>query len=355
MKKRILILYDNRGYVASSLLPEAKRKVNIELLANQFRKLEFDVEVKSLHDLQFPTNYKDWYVIYPSSEDYGLFYKEYIEDVLLRLKLDGAILLPEFEFFRAHHNKVFMELLKTKFRSKELKTIKSYTLYGKSDLEKLLMENKITYPIVIKTSEGSGSIGVDLAKTEDELIKKVKKMGKINFSSGVYSKKIKFRHFIGHNLRKIQKKNVVEQPEAREKIVIQTFISNLEYDYKVLVFGTKFYLLRRDVRKNDFRASGSGKLHFVENFESNEEKVLDFALLAYEEIGTPLLSIDIAYDGEKCHMIEYQCLNFGPYTLQFSKWYYRKENNQWKVINDKSILEVEMANAIDYYIRNKSN
>lgn len=75
----------------------------------------------------------------------------------------------------------------------------------------------------------------------------------------------------------------------------------------MLVFGEKYYILRRKVRKNDFRASGSGKREFPEYLTDVECQVLDLAYKAFCEIDTPLLSIDIAHDGEKCHMIEFQC------------------------------------------------
>jgi hypothetical protein len=104
-------------------------------------------------------------------------------------------------------------------------------------------------------------------------------------------------------------------------------------------------LLRRKVRDNDFRASGSGKLSFITNIGDTEKQILDYARHAYIQLNTPLLSIDIAYDGKSCHMVEFQCIMFGPYTLQFSKWYYEYNNCTWEQKSKESILENEMANA----------
>lgn len=180
-------------------------------------------------------------------------------------------------------------------------------------------------------------------------------MGKVKFNGVCYTKKIQFRHWLGMKKRKLQKLNVVETPPAREKMIIQNFIPNLQNDFKVLVFGEKYYILQRNVRKNDFRASGSGKLEFPAQIGKKEFEVLQFASNAYMQIDTPLLSIDIAHDGTKCHMIEFQCLNFGPYTLQYSSCYYKKENNEWKEVCTKSILEKEMANAIHHYLVREKN
>ncbi len=343
--KKILILYDNRGYVAYSLLPDAKGKLNITLLKKTFEKAGYVVETIGLHQIRFPTVYNDWYVIYPSSEDYGLFYKSFIEDILLRLQMDGAILLPRFEYFRAHHNKVMMELIRTRM-SEEYRTLSAKVFYSIQDLKELL-KNPITYPVVVKSAAGAGSAGVALAYNEPQLLRVVEKMGKVKFNGACLTKKDQIRHYLGRIKRKILKnKYILEQPIPREKMILQSFVPGLENDYKVLIFGEKFYLLRRKVRKNDFRASGSGKLEFPQELGTREIDVLNYAEGAYRQLNSPLLSIDIAHDGSKCHMVEFQCLNFGPYTLQFSSCYYMKKDNNWITIETKSVLEEEFANSV---------
>lgn len=345
---KILVLHDYRGYLASSYMQKSK-KIDILLLKRELIKRNFDVEIRSLHDLTFPDNYEGEYVLYPSSEDHGLFYKSFIEDILLRLEMDGAVLLPKFEYFRAHHNKVFMELYRTKL-SKEYQTIKSVFLYGVENLNKILEKEKMEYPLVVKCAEGSGSAGVRLVQNEQELLKKIYQMGKITFENYCCTKKDKIRHFLGRVIRKILKTGRVEQPKPREKLVIQTFIPNLQCDYKILVFGEKYYLLKRYIRKGEFRASGSGNFEFPSQFTDVEKKILDFAFGAYEQLNAPMLSIDVAFDGVRCHMLEFQCVNFGPYTLQFSSAYYKKVNGIWEKIDGQSVLEEEIANAVKYYV-----
>lgn len=347
--ERFLILQDKRGYTANSLLSGAGRKIDVQLLRNHLVKRGASVEIMNLHDLAFPTDYKDWYVIYPSSEDPGLFYKEYIEDVLLRLVLDGAILLPRFELFRAHHNKVFMESYRT-LLSEEYNSIKGFSFYGVDDLKKKLDE-QIIYPVVLKTAAGAGSSGVAIAYSKEEALKKVKRMVKLSFYDFNASRLKRARHVLGKTIRKLQKQHVAEVPRIQTKMICQSYVPNLTCDYKVLVFGDKYYLLRRKIRKNDFRASGSGLLEFPREFTETEKRILEFAKGAYEQLNTPLLSIDVAYDGENCHMIEFQCLNFGPYTLQFSDCYYRYDDGKWESVVAKSVLEEEMAAAYVRYVK----
>jgi hypothetical protein len=79
------------------------------LLEMYFREQGYETVFIRYAEIDFrDMNFKDQYVLYQSSEDRGLYYKSYIEDMLLGMQLQGAILIPGFHAFRAHHNKVFM-------------------------------------------------------------------------------------------------------------------------------------------------------------------------------------------------------------------------------------------------------
>jgi len=56
----------------------------------------------------------------------------------------------------------------------------------------------------------------------------------------------------------------VKRSLHRRKFVVQNFIGGLTHDYKVLAYGKKYYVVRRDNRPGDFRASGSGLLSWPE-------------------------------------------------------------------------------------------
>ena len=76
-------------------------------------------------DIDFSRKYNDYFIIYQSSEDQGLFYKSYIEDVCLFLEISGEVLIPGYQYLRAHHNKAFREMVRFTFKDERLKTIKS--------------------------------------------------------------------------------------------------------------------------------------------------------------------------------------------------------------------------------------
>ena len=85
---------------------------------------DYILVVKHFFEIDFrKESYKNKWVIYQSSEDPELHYKDYIEDVLLTLKIQGAKLIPNFDYFRAHHNKVFMEFLRDVLPINEIKNI----------------------------------------------------------------------------------------------------------------------------------------------------------------------------------------------------------------------------------------
>lgn len=353
MEKKILILTDDNGYLCMSLTTKNKNNsADVKMICQEFENLGWTVLCRKYSDINTKDlkSYHNGYVLYASSEDCGLFYKDYIEDILFMLKRQGNILLPELEYFKTHHNKMFMELTRDNFVNEAFKTIQTMYFSSDAELKKYMSENNIQYPVVVKAAAGSGSSGVGLAKNAKELMSLGKK----------YSRRIYFDHYanlyrtqlmqkIKNVYRKVKGANEVNYRNKKGKFIVQTFIKNLSGDYKVLVFGKKFYVLERKNRDKDFRASGSGMFTFPD-LSKDLIKILDFAEALKREINQPLLSLDIASDGEKCHLIEFQCLSFGPYTLQMSESYFVKEEETWKKVEGKSILEKEIARAVNEFV-----
>lgn len=357
--RTIIILKDHSDYTATSLKSGINRSINQQRLKMLLENKGYSVKTLPLHNLDLEELRPGMFVFYPSSEDKGLFYKEYIGDILMDLSLRGLILLPEYKYFRAHHNKVFMELLRNELKHDELKTIRAESIYDIRDLKESLqqIECRIGYPMVLKTSSGSGAAGVDLANNRNELISKAKKMGAVSYTrdtdcilKNVLLSKLKTRAL------KTAGKPYIIRTYPREKMILQSFVPNLQYDYKVLVYGEKYYVLKRLIRDNDFRASGSGKLIFPEKMDSEICKVLDMARMLFIELDVPMLSVDVAYDRKKCHLIEFQCLSFGPYTMQYSDSYYRiNAEGHWEKLLAQPDLENEICNSLDLYIRGHYN
>lgn len=352
--KKLLIIADEYGFFTESIkantLPNSVdvRKL-VEYLENQYKE-KIQIQVSDFYQIALEPfeKYRGYYVIYASSDDIGLFYKDYIEDILLRLVAAGAALIPDFNLFRAHHNKVYMELYKTSFLKEEA-GIETYTFSSFNSLKKHIQFFDQKYPVVVKTASGAGSCGVGLANNKVELLKIAKRFSKRKYRDNYATfYRSRMMQIVKNQYRRFMKKRLTYYKPMQGKFIVQSFVKGLNNDYKVLVFGEKYYILKRLNRENDFRASGSGRFIFPDNL-SEIENILEYAQRVYKNLNVPCASLDVAYDGERCHLIEYQCVNFGPYTLEASKFYFVKSKGNWIKQDGTSELEKEYANALVYY------
>lgn len=339
----IIILLDYKGDFQCSVFDlKNYTSMNVTNVVKYLEEYGYNVKVNHFTEIDFEENYKGKYILYHSSEDFGLFYKSYIEDICFFLKNSGAILLPDLIHLRAHHNKSMMEMIRLQFKNIKLKTIKSSIIGTLEDFQ----TKKMIFPLVVKLSEGSGSNGVQLVYNKNEFESAAKESSRVLFGRSYLELAKKYI------LNIVKKKSKREYTDYRNKFIVQNFIEGLSGDYKVLFFAGKYYILGRKNRKNDFRASGSGLLFEVP--ESEVEGILAFSKLVVEELKEPMLGIDIGYDGTNYHLIEFQSgLFLGPYTLQCSDyWYEYTENNSWDKKMGKSELEKEYCRSVHFKIMN---
>ena len=283
------------------------------------------------------TSYEGYNVVYTSSEN--LEYKEYIKDIIYELGKKNN-LVPRYDLLMAHEDKLYQEILK---KSVGIKSLSAKTYATMKDLYKDI--DSVTCPVVIKKCVGAGSISVYKANNRNELIKYAKKIMK---------SKTFYEYYLKALYKKVKGKlneHYFDDEKYFGRLVLQQYIPNLECDWKVLVFGDKYYALRRNVRKNDFRASGSGMF----SFEIPDYRILDYAKQIYEKMDVPFLSLDLCIDTEgNVYLIEFQGIHFGPYTLINSPHYFKKNEN-WERVEKKSVLAQEYALAIVKYINEKDN
>jgi hypothetical protein len=177
--QKIYALTDYKNYFGSKWNSIPYRSgFDKELLKSYFYNNNFEIEFIRFQDINFKNNWRDKLVIYTSSEDTGLNYKSYIEDIVLGIEKEGAFLLPRFEFLRANNNKVYMEIIKERVLDNEFSSNLSL-LYG--TLEEMYYDierNKIKFPCVIKKASGAMSRGVFLARNKNELNRYVKRISR---------------------------------------------------------------------------------------------------------------------------------------------------------------------------------
>lgn len=340
----LYLIVDYRGKFYTSV-KYWDASVQLDILKDLFKEDDYDLILVSYPEVAFDINkYKNQYVLYQSSEDRGLLYKDYIEDIILALKLAGAIVIPDYPMLRAHHNKCFMELMRKIFNNESIDNIQSYVFGTKEEFLNYypnISDNKW----VLKPASGARSNRVKLAVTNKNLLKWGKKLSSsfniIDFL------KTTVKHLLKSRFMNYKRKSL-----NRKKFVIQKYIDGLTGDYKILIFNQKYYVLYRNNRKNDFRASGSG-IFDINPIVSPE--MLDFCKLIYNTFNVPYISLDVAHLYDKFYLLEFQFLMFGTYTLEKSDGYYRLNCGIWEKVKEEPFLEREIATSISHFINNKIN
>jgi hypothetical protein len=336
---KILILTDYKNsFYSSTKNVKTLCTLDVTRIKEYFETMGFVVEVRTFSKIDYGKDYMDTYVIYTSSEDLGLRYKSYIEDIILFLKEKGAIIIPDFIFLRAHHNKSFMEMLRYTLIPEQADLLKT-RVFG--TLEELISADLPEQKYIIKSAYGAGSKFVKKANNKAELIKVATKI----------SRDFDLKDIASEYRRRVLWKGYYNRSLNRNKFIIQNFFDGLGGDFKVLKYGERFYTLYRQNRLNDFRASGGGRLNFNLPVDVNEKELLDFARKMSDKIGAPLCSLDIAWDGIRFILLEFQCLCFGPYAAEKSEYCNIYKNGEWMKVYENRCLEEVLCDAIIDYIR----
>ncbi|MEZ9322785.1 hypothetical protein AB4161_20845 [Vibrio sp. 10N.286.51.E5] len=333
----MIYIVTHKGFFGQGLMPW--EGVDVFNLYHNLTSYGLTLKMVELSDLE---NINDASLIITGSFQ-QLEIKKVLEDKLFYLMNQGCKILPNFDLVLAHENKGYQSLLKKKYKIDELneKYLTSDSLYFKSNY-------------VYKDPNGAGSHGVILPENSQALYKWSKK---ISFDSlrveGVKKiLKLVFKKFFLFGWRYSSLR--VRYLKSPKGIVVQELIPELTFDYKVLIFGERFYVLKRHVRKGDFRASGSGNFESVTNVEP---QVLIACKLLKEKLSTPYLSVDIGYDGNKAYIIEFQGPHFGPYTYLSSKCYFKlgHDGSVKSFLQEESeTLEGILARSIYQYIKDEN-
>lgn len=187
------------------------------------------------------------------------------------------------------------------------------------------LKNKAVFPIVAKLRCGSGSNNVKIIHNAEEGIKYTKRM----FSKGydptpslaykAYSKLQSSRDLktIINRVKKIPqfletRRHAMMMPIEKGYCYFQEFVPNDGYDLKVVVINDKLTFCARNVRKNDFRASGGGDCYYDKSLITNE--IIDIAFRTAKELKMNCVGFDFVVDNrnnkpliiEMCYGFDYE-------------------------------------------------
>lgn len=300
--------------------------LNLEDMKIKLKKYFIEVSLIDISELQEHEIESDCLYITSSSQNKNI--KKYYEDVLEVKFSNKNNLMPRYELIRAHDNKGYQGLLAKKLN---LRFTRQYYTYKSFDVKD---------KTVMKGLGGAGSSTVSMVKSNSDIHKQTLKMGLQNTGLLDLLKSSKY---------KIRRRMKIQDYDGKrydinELYVLQKYHEGLNCDYKVLVFGDKVFVLKRSVRKGDFRASGSGLFNF--EFELNTS-LLDFSLQFKDNLVAPYVSLDVIEKNDgTLSCIEYQCVHFGLMAQVKAPYYYKKTNDEWIKFENNTISESLIIDSI---------
>ncbi|WP_168382636.1 ATP-grasp domain-containing protein [Acinetobacter indicus] len=194
--------------------------------------------------------------------------------ILFALEHAGIKVFPDFKTGWHFDDKVAQKYL---LEAINAPLVPSYVFYDKH--QALDWAKETTYPKVFKLKGGAGASNVKLVKNYSQatgLINKAFGRGFAQFDRLGYFKERfnKFKNgkdtFIGV-LKGFARIFIVpefakKQPAEKGYIYFQDFIPNNDSDTRVIIIGDKGFAIKRLIRDNDFRASGSGKILYSSEY-----------------------------------------------------------------------------------------
>lgn len=330
----LVLLTDYKGQFGSKYAAVPYRSgMDIGRLVGHLRATGFAPEILGFPDVDFRSrNWSRVPVLYTSSEDAGGHYKSYIEDVVLGLELAGARIVPAYRYLRAHHDKVFMEVLRDLIGGPVAAGLAS-SHFGTREEWEARRARFGRDAVVLKPAAGALGRGVARADGERELRARVTSLSRTRH----------LREELHDWVRALRRPGYVRESRHRGKFVVQPLVEGLDHDWKLLVFGPRVYALRRENRPGDFRASGSGRLSAERDLPPG---LLDYAAAVRERLELPCVSLDVGVHRDGFVLLEFQALYFGTYTVDRSDFHFLRRGEGWEVIEGPSELEQVYAECV---------
>lgn len=234
---------------------------------------------------------------------------EYKTDLVLKsltylLQKEGIKCFPCYDEYWHYDDKIKQKYL---FEKLEIPHVPMHIFYQKESALNWINQ-EADYPFVFKLSKGAGSSNVILIRSKKQALKMAKSM----FGKGVMPVRSILQDFETkvkkHNLKKDWLKVLYRAPRTLMRnmrsnaflppekgyFLVQEFCAHNDFDTRVAVIGKKIFAFRRLVRRNDFRASGSGLIDY--NPEKIDRDMLRIALEGAQKIGGASLAFDFVYD-----------------------------------------------------------
>jgi glutathione synthase/RimK-type ligase-like ATP-grasp enzyme len=234
----------------------------------------------------------------------------FAKQLLYSVEQSGKIVFPNYKTNWHFDDKLGQKYL---LESLNIPLVNSYVSYDKD--EALNWSKTTTYPKVFKLRGGGGSWNVFLVKSPQrarDVIKKAFNIGFKQYDAWANIKERWYKYKLGKSsfsslvmgFIRIFYEPFYSRVLGKDLgyVYFQDFIKGNDFDIRVIVTNKKAFAIKRMVRKNDFRASGSGNIRYEKsNFP---EPTIQLAFDIAEKIQTQSVSIDFVYNNNIPKVVE---------------------------------------------------
>jgi glutathione synthase/RimK-type ligase-like ATP-grasp enzyme len=226
---------------------------------------------------------------------------KFAKQLIFSVQASGRRVFPDFNTMWHFDDKVAQKYL---LEALGVQLAPAYVFYDIKDA--LEWAGRTTYPKVFKLRSGAGSDNVSLVKSHRRAITLIKR----SFGRGFKqyeawgNLKERYRKFrtgkatlweVLKGIIRLFHTTQFSRVTGKEigYVYFQEFIPDNDHDIRVIVVGDKAFAIQRMVRKNDFRASGSGFILYGKEHFNDETVRLAFEIS--EKLQTQCMAYDFVY------------------------------------------------------------
>jgi glutathione synthase/RimK-type ligase-like ATP-grasp enzyme len=277
---------------------------------------------------------------------------KFAKQLLFSVQASGRKAFPDYNTVWHFDDKVAQKYL---LEALEMPLASSYVFYDKR--EAVEWAGKTNYPKVFKLRTGAGSDNVRLVKSQNEAVHLISRAFRGGFTqydawSNLRERYRKYR--LGKTIFRDVLKGIIRLAYSTEYsrvtcreigyVYFQEFIPDNDHDIRVIVIGNKAFAIKRMVRQNDFRASGSGfilyeKAHF-------DDETIRLAFKISDKLMAQCMTYDFVYLNKRPLIVEIS-YGFAMYGYDACTGYWDRDLNWYEgAFNPYGWMVEDLLNSI---------
>lgn len=257
---------------------------------------------------------------------------KFAKQLLLSVEASGKNVFPDSNTVWHFDDKVGQKYL---LESIGAPLVTAYVFF--SSYEAQAWANNTNYPKVFKLRTGAGSDNVYLVRSKNEACQLIKKAFRRGFKQyepwGNLDERIR-KYKLGKTTLWDVVKGIIRLAHTTDYsrltgkevgyTYFQDYIPGNDHDIRVVVIGDKAFAIKRLVRENDFRASGSGNIMYDRNLF--DEGIIKLSFEIADKLHSQCVAFDYVHDKGKPLIVEIS-YGFSPTGYDPCPGYWDKDIN----------------------------